>query len=293
MIDLSTTYMGIPLKNPIVPSASHCRRAGHDQAMADAGAAAVTLPSLFEEQIEFEAESLSHFMELGTYSYAESLTTFRRSKSSPRPKEYVEHIRKACGAVDIPIIASLNASAPAAGLAMPASSRKPGAPRRAEHLLSPTKSQLTGEEVEQLYLSIVEDVNSMSPSRSPSARPFLQLAAQHRASGRSRANALVLFTASTSPTWTSRPSKCNPPGTEQIGRDATAAALDRHPVWAGQGIAGPDHRHPHTGRCAQGGHGWRRRGQHCSVLLQQGVDKIGDLLCGSPPGWKRRIQLDL
>ena len=81
--------------------------------MADAGAAAVTLPSLFEEQVEFEAESLSHFLELGTYSNAEALTYFPPLKEFRRgPKEYVEHIHKACQAVDIPIIASLNNGSP-------------------------------------------------------------------------------------------------------------------------------------------------------------------------------------
>ena len=100
MIDLSTTYMGIPLKNPIVPSASPLSaELDTIKRMEDAGAAAVTLPSLFEEQVEFEAESLSYFLELGTYSYAEALTYFPPLKEFRRgPKEYVEHIRQACEA---------------------------------------------------------------------------------------------------------------------------------------------------------------------------------------------------
>ena len=62
MVDLSTTYMGIKLKNPIVPSASPLSASLDDiRRMEDAGAAAVTLHSLFEEQIEFEAESPATF----------------------------------------------------------------------------------------------------------------------------------------------------------------------------------------------------------------------------------------
>jgi hypothetical protein len=67
MVDLSTTYMGLKLKNPIVPSASPLSASlDNIKRFEDSGAAAVTMYSLFEEQIELEAESLAHFLERGT-----------------------------------------------------------------------------------------------------------------------------------------------------------------------------------------------------------------------------------
>jgi dihydroorotate dehydrogenase (fumarate) len=63
MVDLSTTYMGLKLKNPVVPSASPLStKLASIKRMEDAGAAAVVLHSLFEEQIEFEAEAMAHFL---------------------------------------------------------------------------------------------------------------------------------------------------------------------------------------------------------------------------------------
>ena len=110
MADLSTKYMGMALKNPLVPSASPLSsNVDNIKRMEDAGAAAVVLHSLFEEQIEFDAEALAHFLERGTESYAEALTYFPPHDEFRRePDEYLELIREAKEAVDIPIIPSLN-----------------------------------------------------------------------------------------------------------------------------------------------------------------------------------------
>ena len=77
MIDLSTSYMGIALKSPLVPSAAPLSKEMDTlRQMEDAGASAVVLYSLFEEQIDFESLTLHHFLEQGAYSYAEALTYF-------------------------------------------------------------------------------------------------------------------------------------------------------------------------------------------------------------------------
>ncbi len=109
-MDLSTTYLGLKLKNPIVPSASPLsRNLDTIKRMADAGAAAVVIYSLFEEQINLEAQELDHFLTLGTESFAEALSYFPQIDDYTRgPEEYLEHIRQAKAAVDIPIIGSLN-----------------------------------------------------------------------------------------------------------------------------------------------------------------------------------------
>jgi dihydroorotate dehydrogenase (fumarate) len=110
MVDLSTTYMGLELKHPVVPSASPLSRdLATIKAMEDAGAAAIVMHSIFEEQIEFEQETLHHFLEQGTELFSEALTYFPpMPEYRVGPEEYLDHIRQAKDAVDIPIIGSLN-----------------------------------------------------------------------------------------------------------------------------------------------------------------------------------------
>lgn len=110
MVALTTTYLGLPLRSPIVPSASPLSRDVETlQRMADAGAGAITLYSLFEEQIEHESQLLGSVLDQTQFIYAESLdffpmlTEFRRDE-----REYLKLLEAAKSAVDIPIIASLN-----------------------------------------------------------------------------------------------------------------------------------------------------------------------------------------
>ena len=110
MIDLSTDYLGLRLRTPLVASASPL---SHEldgiRRLEDAGASAVVLYSLFEEQIRQENLNLEHDLAAGTESFAESLTYFPQSLDFyTGPEEYLDHIVKAKDAVDIPIIASLN-----------------------------------------------------------------------------------------------------------------------------------------------------------------------------------------
>ena len=109
-MDLSTTYLGKKLKNPLVPSASPLSRdESAIKLMEDAGAGAVVLESLFEEQILHEKNEMDHYLSQGTESFAESLSYFPDGDMyNFGPDEYLDHIRKSKEAVDIPIIASLN-----------------------------------------------------------------------------------------------------------------------------------------------------------------------------------------
>ena len=114
MIDLSTTYLGMKLKSPLVVSANPlCEKIPNIRKMEDAGAAAVVLHSLFEEQFNLEAEYLHRYTTHGMESYPEALDYFPDMGSyNSGPDGYLEHIRKAKDAVDIPIIASLNGITP-------------------------------------------------------------------------------------------------------------------------------------------------------------------------------------
>jgi len=113
-VDLSTTYLGLKLKNTIVPSASPLSKDNDNiRKMEDAGAAAVVMYSLFEEQITQEMLELYHHTTTFTDSFAESLTYFpEHAKYKFDAEEYVERIRKAKESVSIPIIGSLNGSTP-------------------------------------------------------------------------------------------------------------------------------------------------------------------------------------
>ena len=114
MTTLQTGYLGFMLASPIVPSASPL---GGDldmlRRLEEAGAGAVVLPSLFEEQIEHEELSVHWALEVGRSSSAESLDYFPESDEyNTGPGEYLEHVAAARAALEIPVIASLNGSTP-------------------------------------------------------------------------------------------------------------------------------------------------------------------------------------
>jgi dihydroorotate dehydrogenase (fumarate) len=109
-MDLTTNYMGLTLKNPLVPSASPLsRNIDTMRRLEDAGAGAIVLYSLFEEQATLESNLLDHYLNYFTEAFAEATDWYPEMRDyQTGPEEYVEHIRKAKEALDIPIIASLN-----------------------------------------------------------------------------------------------------------------------------------------------------------------------------------------
>jgi dihydroorotate dehydrogenase (fumarate) len=112
MADLSTKYLGLRLRSTVVVSASPLSRDIESICrMEEAGAAAVVLYSLFEEQLRREELDLDYHLAAGTESFAESLTHFPQAgEFHTGPEGYLDHIRKAKTATGIPIIASLNES---------------------------------------------------------------------------------------------------------------------------------------------------------------------------------------
>lgn len=109
-MDLSTNYLGLALKNPFVPSSSPLmRHLDKIRRMEDAGASAVVLHSLFEEQIISDSQKLDFILSYGVDSFPEALSYFPDVRSyNLGPDGYLEHIRRAKQAVSIPVIASLN-----------------------------------------------------------------------------------------------------------------------------------------------------------------------------------------
>jgi dihydroorotate dehydrogenase (fumarate) len=113
-MDLSTRYLGLALRNPLVASASPISNTLDGvRRLADAGVGAVVLFSLFEEQLRHEAEQNARLAEAGTDSFAESLSYFPAGADSDAgPRRYLSLLERATAAVDIPVIGSLNGVTP-------------------------------------------------------------------------------------------------------------------------------------------------------------------------------------
>ena len=113
-MDLSTDYMGLALRNPLVASASPLSKTVDGvRRLADAGVGAVVLYSLFEEQLIREAAQNARLLDAGTESFAESLSYFpAAAEEDPGPRRYLSLLERAAAAVDVPVIASLNGVTP-------------------------------------------------------------------------------------------------------------------------------------------------------------------------------------
>ncbi len=113
-MDLSTTYLGLELRNPIVASSSPL---SHNldgvRRLADAGVGAIVLFSMFEEQLRQEAERHARLADAGADSFGESLSYFAATDDAdPGPRRYLSLLERAAAAVEVPVIASLNGITP-------------------------------------------------------------------------------------------------------------------------------------------------------------------------------------
>jgi len=110
MTDLSTTYLGLELKNPLVASASPLsKKIENAKKLEDAGVSAIVMYSLFEEQIIHESLELDHYLTRGTNSFAEALTYLPDIGTyNMGPDRYLDHLSALKKAVSIPVIGSLN-----------------------------------------------------------------------------------------------------------------------------------------------------------------------------------------
>ena len=198
MIDLSTTYLGMKLPSPLVVSASPLSREIDGICrLEDAGASAIVLYSLFEEQLRQEEADLDYHLAAGTESFAESLTYFPQpSEFHTGPDGYLNHIRKAKASVGIPIIASLNGSTLGGWTKFAGEVERAGADAIELNIYSiPTDLQLTSGEVESTYIEIVHAVKStvtipVAVKLSPFFSNFANVAAQL---DHAHADGLVLF----------------------------------------------------------------------------------------------------
>src|SRR5580704_17646060 len=163
MIDLETDYLGLKLRTPLVPSASPLsQEIASIRRLEDAGASAIVLYSLFEEQLRLESLELDRHLSAGTESFAESLTYFPQpGEFRLGPEGYLEHIRKAKEAVDIPVIASLNGARVGGWTKFAKEIEQAGADALECNVYSiPTDPELKAAQIEQTYVDIVWAVKS-------------------------------------------------------------------------------------------------------------------------------------
>lgn len=113
-MDLSTTYMGLELRSPLVASAGPLTsRPDSLRALEDAGVAAVVLPSLFEEQVVHDELSTADMFDMGDGANPEAMSYFPDlANFETIADRYLRHIEEARRAVDVPVIASLNGVSP-------------------------------------------------------------------------------------------------------------------------------------------------------------------------------------
>lgn len=163
MVDLTTTYLGLKLKHPVVPSASPLSESlDKIKRLEDAGASAVVMYSLFEEQIVGESHLLDHYLSYGSESFAEALHYFPELDTyNVGPEDYLDLIRRAKESVAIPIIGSLNGVSTGGWVDYARMIEQAGADALELNIYYiPTDPALTGAEVEQMYLDVVHDVKA-------------------------------------------------------------------------------------------------------------------------------------
>ena len=197
-MNLSTRYMGLPLRNPLIASASPLSQTVDGvRRLADAGVGAVVLYSLFEEQLHREAARNARLADAGTESFAESLSYFPAdTDDDPGPRRYLNLLERAAALVDVPVIASLNGITPGSWANYAHAMQDAGAAAIELNIYYlPGDPHISGRDVEQRHLDILAAVKAavtvpiavkLSPHFSSTAEMALRL-------DEAGADALVLF----------------------------------------------------------------------------------------------------
>lgn len=197
-MNLTTEYMGLELKNPVVASASPLsQKLENMQRMEDAGAAAVVMFSLFEEQIRHEDAAVDYFMSYGSDSFGEALSYFPKMDDyHVGPDHYLELLHRASTSLDIPVIASLNGVTDQGWIDYALKMEQAGAHGIELNMFYiPADPDMTGRKVEDRYLDVLQAVKAsvkipVAMKLSPFFSSMANMAAQFDDAG---ADAIVLF----------------------------------------------------------------------------------------------------
>jgi dihydroorotate dehydrogenase (fumarate) len=198
MLDLSTTYLGLRLKNPLVISASPLsKKVDLARRLEAAGASAIVLYSLFEEQITHESHEIDHYLSRGAESYAEALSYFPEMEHyNVGPDRYLDHLRRLKQTLDIPVIGSLNGISAGGWIEYAHNIEQAGADALELNIYYlPTDPHVTGAELEDTYVNLVRTVRAqvripIALKLSPFVTALPHLAQRFTEAG---ANGLVLF----------------------------------------------------------------------------------------------------
>ena len=197
-MDLSTDYMGLALRNPLVASASPLSHTVEGvRRLADGGVAAVVLHSLFEEELAEEAARQTRLAEAGSESFAESLSYFPAvAETEWGPRAYLSLIERSVAAVDVPVIASLNGATPGGWTGYARAMEEAGAAAIELNLtILPGDGQGSSREVEQRHIEILQLVKAevKLPIAVKLNPYFSSIGEMARKLDDAGANALVLF----------------------------------------------------------------------------------------------------
>jgi dihydroorotate dehydrogenase (fumarate) len=197
-MDLTTDYMGLRLRNPLIASASPLNgEIGTLRALEDHGTAAVVLPSIFEEQIVAERREFERGAEVSASGFAEAQTYFPAYDGYGfGPERYLDIVRRAKEAIGIPVIASLNGTTQEGWIDYACSLQQAGADAIELNIyFIPADLAMTGRDVEQRYLDILTAVKaSVSIPVAVKIGPYFSaIGAMARALADGGADALVLF----------------------------------------------------------------------------------------------------
>mgnify|MGYP000300731969 CR=1 FL=1 len=198
MVDLTTTYLGLKLKNPLVASASPLsEKVESVKRLEKEGISAVVMYSLFEEQIIHESLELDHFLTHGTETFAEALSYLPDvGKYSLTPDKYLDQVRRIKDAVSIPVIGSLNGVSTGGWVKYARKIEEAGADALELNIyFIPNDLDLTSAELEDAYVTLVRDVRAqvsipLAVKLSPFFTALPNLAQRLVEAG---ANGLVLF----------------------------------------------------------------------------------------------------
>ncbi len=197
-MDLSTGYMGLTLRNPLVASASPLSQTVDGvRRLADAGVGAVVLYSLFEEQLRREAAENARLVDAGTESFAESLSYFpAAAEDETGPRQYLSLLERAAATVEVPVIGSLNGVTPSGWADYARAMQEAGAAAIELNIYYlPGDPGISGRDVEQRHVDVLTRVKDavsvpvavkLSPYFSSTGEVALRL-------DEAGADALVLF----------------------------------------------------------------------------------------------------
>lgn len=197
-MNLKTNYLGLELRNPIIASAGPLTHEVEQmQRLEDAGIGAVVMPSLFEEQLRLDAETLDHYLEHGGESFAEALSYFPNLNNyNAGTDEYLETVYRAKRALRVPLIASLNGFSAGGWISFARELERAGADALELNIyFLPTNPDVSGSEIEQVYIDIVRQVKEQVtiPVAVKLSPYFSSIANMAKRLTQAGANGLVLF----------------------------------------------------------------------------------------------------